>query len=481
MLQVWAEVNGDWKVYFALGTTQSLDESVFEVRDDCFVAIDSVSLGDLVTLVPEESTDRVDRFESILDHCTPGGEEVGGEIQGDVRMERAFPNDDLRWGSSRPSLEFEHWVREDDIPELSGEQRTEAHEIVEDQLGVDLNRYHDHWGNLVVQLEDFRLNIEFDDGWCVDLNADLVDLDDVVVMLERREYGDLLWQDSIDFENEPANGEGLRQIALSYDGDEYTGFCQVSQPAGSSEEVIKVLVNGETASQDDFPVVRRVVTQINVGDGDQRGSSSGDADPPELYPESDLSGHPTVVTGEQIWDERKVDFGGGTTSRGWTTEAETAIVDRALDSIRGDISSTVKVVDPYLDLADLADFVDSLDPDIDAWFITSELSNASLLGRELSRYNNQGRTVEILRIMDQNGGPTLTPLHDRFIVTKNSRSWILGTSFNSLNTNVSIISELPMRVTQALDRQFNQWWTEPVEQNDGSQNCNKSRNGTSQI
>jgi hypothetical protein len=83
--------------------------------------------------------------------------------------------------------------------------------------------------------------------------------------------------------------------------------------------------------------------------------------------------------------------------------------------------------------------------------------------------------------MDQDGGPKLTPLHDRFIVTENSRSWILGTSFNSLDTNVSIISELPMRVTQALDRQFNRWWTDPVEQKDGSQDCNKSHNGTSQI
>ena len=92
---------------------------------------------------------------------------------------------------------------------------------------------------------------------------------------------------------------------------------------------------------------------------------------------------------------------GGAASRGWTTEAETTIVNRALDGIRGEISSTVKVVDPYLDVSDMIGFVDSLNPDIDAWFITSELRNASQLESELSKYNSQGRTVEILRIMDE--------------------------------------------------------------------------------
>jgi hypothetical protein len=480
MLQVWAEVDGDWRMYFALGTTQCLEDSVHELRDDCFLAVDPVSLGDLVSLVPENSTDRVDRYRSTFERSAPDEEQISDRLHGDVRMERAYPNDDLRWGSSRPALELEHWVRESDIPELSNEQRTEVHRVVEEEIGVDLTRYNDHLGNLVIQLEDFRVNIEFDEQWKVGLNADLIDLEDVVVVLERREYGDLLWQDSIDIDGESGDGEGSREVVVSYDGDEYTGYCQVSRASGSSEEVIKVLINGEAASQDDFPVVRRVVTQINVG-GTGQSASNSDEDPPEFYPESDLSGHPTVVAGEQVWDERKIDFGGGATSRGWITEAEEAIADRALDSIRSDVSSTVKVVDPYLDVTELTDFVDNLSADIDAWFITSELSNASQLGGELTRYENEGRTVEILRIMDQDGGPKLTPLHDRFIITENNRSWILGTSFNSLDTNVSIISALPMRVTQALDRQFNRWWTEPVEQKDGSQNCNKSRSGTSLI
>lgn len=62
------------------------------------------------------------------------------------------------------------------------------------------------------------------------------------------------------------------------------------------------------------------------------------------------------------------------------------------------------MVDPYLDVDGLTDFVDSLDSDIDVWFITSVLRNASQLESELTRYKNQGQTVEILRIMDQNGG-----------------------------------------------------------------------------
>ncbi|CAP15099.1 MULTISPECIES: hypothetical protein [Halobacteriales] len=480
MLQVWAEVDGDWRVYFALGTTQSLDETVHEVRQDCFVAVDPVPLSDLLTLIPVDPTDRVDRFESTLERSTPDDEQVIDQLQGDVRMERVYPNDDLQWGSTRPALQFEHWVREDEIPELSDDQQAKAHEIVEEEIGVDLTRYHDYWGSLVIQFEDFRVDAEFDNQWRVDLNADLVSREDVAVVLERREYGELLWQDSIEFEEDSGGGEGARKVVISYGGDESTGFCEVEQANGSSEELIKVLINGETVNQQDFSVARRVVTDITIG-GTGQSDSSSDEDPPELYPESDLSGHPTIVAGEQIWDKRKIDFGGGTTSRGWITEAESAVADRALDSIQRDVSSTVKVVDPYLDVDGLTDFVDSLDSDIDVWFITSVLRNASQLESELTRYKNQGQTVEILRIMDQNGGPKLTPLHDRFIITEKSRSWILGTSFNSLDTNVSIISELPMRVTQTLDRQFNRWWTEPVEQKDERQNCNKSRSGISQL
>nr|WP_236996053.1 hypothetical protein [Halobacterium salinarum] len=147
MLQVWAEVDGDWRVYFALGTTQSLDETVHEVRQDCFVAVDPVPLSDLLTLIPVDPTDRVDRFESTLERSTPDDEQVIDQLQGDVRMERVYPNDDLQWGSTRPALQFEHWVREDEIPELSDDQQAKAHEIVEEEIGVDLTRYHDYWGS----------------------------------------------------------------------------------------------------------------------------------------------------------------------------------------------------------------------------------------------------------------------------------------------------------------------------------------------
>jgi hypothetical protein len=247
-----------------LSTTQSLDKAVYEVREDCFVAIDPISLDDMISMVPDDSTDRVNRFESIFDRSAPSGDEVRDRLRGDVRMERAFSTDELRWGSSRPALEFEHWVREDDIPEISDKQRTEAYEVVEDEIGVDLNRYHDHWGNLVIQIEDFRANIEFDDEWMVELNPKLADLDNISVLLERREYGDLLWQDSVDFEGSPDNKEDLRRVVLSYDCENYVGFCQVSQATGSSEEIAKVLVDGEVASREDFPVARKVVTQISV-------------------------------------------------------------------------------------------------------------------------------------------------------------------------------------------------------------------------
>lgn len=53
VLQVWAEVDGNWRVNFALGTIQALDEPVSNVQDDCIMEIDHLHLSELITLVPE--------------------------------------------------------------------------------------------------------------------------------------------------------------------------------------------------------------------------------------------------------------------------------------------------------------------------------------------------------------------------------------------------------------------------------------------
>jgi len=67
--------------------------------------------------------------------------------------------------------------------------------------------------------------------------------------------------------------------------------------------------------------------------------------------------------------------------------------------------------------------------------------------------------------------PTKTPLHDRYIVTQDA-GWILGSSFNSLASNHSLIAELTPADAKRLEEQFSDWWANDVIGKDG-QPCTK--------
>lgn len=308
----------------------------------------------------------------------------------------------------------------------------------------------------------------------MELSDSLVDIDDIDVVQERREYGEVLSREIAT----PSASSNKERVEVTQGADTHLRYYESTSPPGANEEVIKVVWKGDTVAESSYNVIRIVVNDMNILS--PGGSDSQDVEPPEIYPIHDISGHPTLVIGEQVWDDRRLDFGTGV-SRGWTTDSDAQIVERAFDTLRSDLGDVVKIVDPYLGADDLIDFVEDLDSDQEVWFITSELRNQSKVEKKLRNFESSGRVVEILRIMDDDGGPGGTPLHDRFIVSGQKRSWILGTSFNTLGANVSVISELPPRVTKSLDRQFNQWWTESVMQKSQSKKCNKQYLGTSTI
>ncbi|EMA10253.1 hypothetical protein C437_03866 [Haloarcula vallismortis ATCC 29715] len=188
----------------------------------------------------------------------------------------------------------------------------------------------------------------------------------------------------------------------------------------------------------------------------------------------------SMIVGRHIWDERRIEFGSQQTSRGWCTDADELTVAQALTSIQTEFGPVVKVVDPYLDDDHIIDFIEEIEEDTEVWGITTEPIDTQQLTTKLQSWEAAGRQIEFLRLLDDDGSPSGTPLHDRFILTNGDRlrGWVLGTSFNSLETNVSVISELPQRVVNELDRAFNAWWYEPVDDQRGT-NCRKSYEGTS--
>lgn len=54
-----------------------------------------------------------------------------------------------------------------------------------------------------------------------------------------------------------------------------------------------------------------------------------------------------------------------------------------------------------------------------------------------------------------------TPIHDRFLLNEN-RGFTIGISFNSLDKNFSMMYEIDDDDVGALERKFDEWWSDPV-------------------
>ena len=473
--------NEDFKIYFDIITNRELNVRDKWISSNTLRTSATISQDDLLSFLPESMLQDRRRFDLSREYNQPDGSTHTLSRDTDIRMERRSPNSSPSWGTDKSVLQLEHWTEESDIPTGTDAAREALHDEILKTVGSNLKEYPDHIGNCVIQLEDERAEAYFEDGWCVRIDNSLIDPSDVEIIAETREHGELLWRSvATPVGSGPDDGyEQPGEIHMDYQSGSETLNYENLKPPGANEQAIRVLCNGDTITEQSMPLIRNVVTNLTIRRPGQT-QQEDSVEPPDLYPEHDLSGQPTGVIGEHVWDYRRLDFGTGA-SRGWTTDSDAGVVDRALSTVKSDLQDVVKIVDPYLEADLFVDFIKSLSPEISVWAITSVLGNKADFESELSSFASDGREIEVLRVMDDDGGRSGTPIHDRFIITKNRKSWILGTSFNTLDKNVSVISELPHRVTTSLDRQFNQWWTEPVRMKNGSDNCYKSRLGTSTI
>ena len=470
-----------FKVYFEIITNRELNIRSKWISSNTLVTNATISQDDLLSFLPESMLEDRRRFDLSREYNQSDGSTFTLNRDTDIRMERRSPTNSPSWGTDKSVLQFEHWTEESDIPTGTDAAREALHNEILKTVGSNLKEYPDHIGNCIIQLEDERAEAYFENGWCVEIDNSLIDPSDVEIIAETREHGELLWRSvATPVGSGPDDGyEQPGEILIDYQSGSETLNYENLKPPGANEQAIRVLCNGDTVTEQSMPLIRTVIANLTIRSPGQT-QQGNSAEPPDLYPEHDLSGQPTGVIGEHVWDYRRLDFGTGA-SRGWTTDSDAGVVDRALSTVKNDLRDVVKIVDPYLEAGLFVDFIKSLNPEISVWAITSVLKNKTDFESELPSFAGDGREVEVLRVMDNNGGRSKTPIHDRFIITKDRKSWILGTSFETLDKNVSVISELPHRVTTALDRQFNQWWTEPVRMKDDSGDCNKSHVGTSAI
>jgi len=491
-LQAWVSTEGGWEHYFSVLTTCSMpEETILDQQDRYYVVCETRPLNAVHDYLPPEETS-LSRPAQITETAL-GDVEYQSSRRGDIRIERTYSGYQNRWGTDRSALRVEGWVEESSVPTCSTEVQNELHKEINELSDIDLDKHPDYRGNILLILEDQRIKLTADDTPQLEIDSALLSTESLFVTAEWREYGDSIWSQSTHFdelqqlsqdEGESPNPSSEIPLEVSTSDEEFTvdladtGDLELLTP-GASEVRISLVKDGITIDWAELPLMRIITTNIQIrGSESERESESG---PPALHYDAptDQPGI-SMVVGRHIWDERRIEFGSQETSRGWCTDADELTVAQALTSIQSEFGPVVKVVDPYLDDDHLIDFIEEIDEDTEVWGITTEPIDTQQLTTKLRSWEAAGRNIEFLRLLDDDGSPSGTPVHDRFILTNGDRlrGWVLGTSFNSLETNVSVISELPQRVANELDRAFNAWWYEPVDDQRGT-NCRKSFEGTS--
>lgn len=486
-LQAWISTENGWQHYFSLLTTCSIPEEELRDQQDRYYIVCKTRPLDVVEeyLPPEETS--LSRLAEITETAL-GEVEYQSSRRGDFRIEYTNSGNQNRWGTERPTLRVEGWVKETDVPTCSTEVQKELHEDILQLSDVDLNKHRDYRGNILLILEDQRVKFTVDDIPQIEIDTDLLNTDSLYIITEWREYGDLIWSQSVEYDElrQYSHDEETASIPLNVNTSNEEFSVELADTGevnplttGASEVRICIVEDGITIDTAEIPLMRIITTNIQIGSSEsERASESG---PPALHYDAptDQPGR-NMVVGRHIWDERRIEFGNQQSSRGWCTDADEVTVAQALTSIQTEFGSVVKLVDPYIDDDHIINFVEEIDEEMEVWGITAQPIATQQLRSRLQSWEAAGRQVEFLRLLDVDGSPSGTPLHDRFILTSGDRlrGWVLGTSFNSLEANVSVISELPQRVVNELDRTFNEWWYDPVDDQRGT-NCRESFEGTS--
>lgn len=481
-LSAWKLDADDVPLLFGLFTTKDFGDVEISPSNGLLITSKKISESGLLSFIPEALDEEI-QIEFSVDLLEGGS--VTFDEHRQPRICRRTSQEMEGFGLEYPALCVEYWPRADLTPSIEEEQEIALRDSLKNQFGVDLDEHHEYLGALLGAVEDRRGRVRFNesnrelsskllddvealnrdeildlhDTWIIEVGS--VPVDELEITIRREEFGQLLNEIPVDLANsnrisEDAAIEYIRseqrspsRLAVISDSTERYELPEIPAP-GASAMILKITCDGVLIDEYRMPLMRQIDMNVDVLSGS---SPSPSADTPDLIFED--ADH---TVGRYGWDHRLA-LSGESDLENWVVE-DTADFGEVMDVVHDSLTGTVKLADPFLRPPDLSDLVAEADTDINMWVMTAlyrgEMSNLRQDFEDIvSSASQDGKDLHITWVPD-----SPTPLHDRFLLSE-ERSLTLGTSFNSLDSNLTVVHEIDEEKAAQLERNFDFWWTDP--------------------
>jgi hypothetical protein len=481
----WKEEAGAMEHVFSLITTKFIEEQRLEPEPGMEIHIDNVGIDKLLAYIPEEIGSTVTTDIELENPRLPDRIRQNA----DIRVTRRTSNQMSGWGSNEPALCFEHWPKgptsDSPDPEVVGPLL----EALSVEYGIELKDSPEKLGNYLVVIEDHRAMVhhhetsepnlvsqlyeeestlseeqllDLSDGWVIELED--VTREEVDIISVSKEFDTLMYEEALDTtpDNELTTEEAAelaeeKHFSTAVVVTDQKGTTRYRQPSytapGASELIFRVLKNGVMIDEDSVPLVRRVEFDINIMPQESP-EESGVQTPNSIFSESEHH------VGPPVWQDRISNLGPTIVTNTWVVETS-GDYDEVMEEIHNRFSSTVKILDPYLQPDQLSEFVEEADTGAELWVLIGHKRSYLESFRSdfedcVAEADEQSVDLHIRWVPGDNS----TPIHDRFVLSPEG-GLSIGTSFNSLDSNLSVIYELDDKDAEALERNFDTWWANP--------------------
>lgn len=472
----------------ALITNKKVPSITESLSSGASVNSDVISNTHILDYVPSDSESSYPTRSQIT-IGTGWGNEANKSFRSQARKQYRTSQQMADWGCKYPAYWFEHWVEDPPIANPDPADYRLLLNRLEQLFDLRLEEHRSHFGNVITAIENRRARIsmhstenseelfaqrrqegisqeqklDLAQGWTVNLRG--IDRSQIDLVLRRQEYGTLLEETRVDLapENElsideaaeyGAHGQSPHQLLVVSDRDGSHWYESPRlNPPGASNETIRVSMNGVMIDEHSFNVIRTVNPSLDILNAPQ-GQPAPDT-PPALNPD------PDYTIGDYSWEERLADFGVSVPIDTWTVDTDEEY-EEVMELVHNQLSGLVKILDPYLQPGQLSDFIDEAGDNCDIWVIVGH-NRSYMSGMRgefedcLDKAGNQNKGLHITWAPHDER----TPLHDRFLLNTDI-GLTFGTSFNSIDGNFTMVSEVSGGDASILEEKFDEWWSDPV-------------------
>jgi acylphosphatase len=384
-----------------------------------------------------------DIFEKVLgSELITQQHSINHQIQkGDCRTTILSSEEAEQFGVKWPSVLCEIWCREEDVPTKpdiapkGGSKNYEnAHDAIKDLIGIDLDENDERIGIVLIFLPDYRARLVKSDEinylTTIEYHSSLINANDLIVGRETIEFEDILWRDTINLSEleEPSSAGKSRIRLVDLDSNIITEHAVPSEYwiGEPSDDVVQLFDKRTMEWMDlrEYPQIMTIGVDLSVVS--------------DNFETTDR----IIVKSPKPWEDRTKKKRRPRYIDSMFIRADKKMLKKALDTISKHIYKYIKIMDPYLSV-EWVDFISTLPDNVDVKIITSitkEPQNQAGIIPKCKNLHNAEK-IEIIKIYDKNKNPTGTPLHDRYILTKDM-GWQIGTSLNSASKNYTNIMQL---------------------------------------